>query len=86
MSSTLKSFPWNQPILNNEVKGSCSMKQQELLMEFKLIPGRHPTFTRQRRKPLLYKNTLRNCSDLSTYIVIYLIVVVIDALYLFITQ
>ena len=43
---------WNQPLLSNEGKVSCSRKQPEPLMGLKLTTDRHPPITSQKRYPL----------------------------------
>jgi len=41
---------WNQPVLSNECKFSCSRKQREPLMG--LMTDKHPPITSQKRYPL----------------------------------
>ena len=43
---------WNQPILSNEGKVSCSRKQGWLLLGLELTTDRHPSTTSQTRYPL----------------------------------
>ena len=43
---------WNQPVLSNESKVSCSRKQREPLMGLKLTTDRYPPIMSQTRYPL----------------------------------
>ena len=43
---------WNQPVLSNESKVSCSRKQREPLMGFELTTDKYPPITSQTRDPL----------------------------------
>jgi len=40
---------WNQPVLNNEGKVTCSRKQRERLVGLELTTDRHPPITSQTR-------------------------------------
>ena len=43
---------WNQPVLSNEGKVSCSRKQQGPLLGLELTTDKHPPTTSQTRYPL----------------------------------
>ena len=43
---------WNQPVLSNKGKVSCSRKQLEPLMGLEIKTDRHPPITSQTRYPL----------------------------------
>ena len=45
---------WNQPVLSNKSKVSCSMKQLGPLMGLKLTTGRYPAITSQMRHPMCH--------------------------------
>ena len=45
---------WNQPVLSNESKTSCSRKQRGPLMELELATDRYPPITSQTRYPLCH--------------------------------
>ena len=45
---------WNEPVLSNEGKVSCSRKQQKPLMGLELTTDRHPPTTSQTRYPLCH--------------------------------
>ena len=44
---------WNQPVLSNDGKASCSRKQRGPLLGLELTTDRHPPTTSQTRYPLL---------------------------------
>ena len=66
--------PWNQPVLSNERKVSCSRKQRVPLMRLELTTERYPPITSQTCYPLhhaatylwciLFKRTKRNKNKL----------------------
>ena len=57
---------WNQPVLSNEGKVSCSMKQRGALLELELTTDRHPPTTSRTHYPLRHAApyaALRKSSD-----------------------
>mgnify|MGYP000488247438 CR=1 FL=1 len=45
---------WNEPVLSNEGKVSCSRKQRGPLLGLELTTDRHPPTTSQTRYPLCH--------------------------------
>ena len=50
---------WNQPVLSNESKVSCSRKQRGPLMGLELTTDRYPPITSQTRYPLRHPASVR---------------------------
>ena len=62
---------WNQPVLSNEGKVSCSRKQWEPLIGLELMTDRHPPITSQTRYPFAQRRPFKEWFNLTSNMMCY---------------